>query len=243
MISAFQCHPFAVDAFFERSVVLTYAFPQEQLKPLLPPNLTLDTYENFGFVAAAMVQTKNLRASGFPPQLGNDFFLIGFRIFVRYTDKRGKNLRGLYILKSETDKKKMEFFGNIFTKYQYTTTDISNINHNGITTYSSRKSDFSVSINENAENIPLPQNSPFPDWKTARRYAGPLPFTFTWFPEKKEILIIEGERSNWKPQPISIKNHHFGFFQDWKLTNGILANAFDVKNIPYTWKKGRKESW
>ena len=59
-----------------------------------------------------MVQTKELRPKGFPKFMGNDFFLIGYRVFVRYTNNAGKNLRGLYILKSETDKTKMEFFVN-----------------------------------------------------------------------------------------------------------------------------------
>jgi hypothetical protein len=54
---------------------------------------------------------KSASAKGIPKMLGNNFFLIGYRVFVRYTNAAGKRLRGLYILKSETDKKKMEFFG------------------------------------------------------------------------------------------------------------------------------------
>ena len=72
----------------------------------------------------AMVQTRELRPKGLPKFRGNSFFLIGYRIFVRYINKAGKRLRGLYILKSETDKKKMEWLGNIFTHYNYSTTDI-----------------------------------------------------------------------------------------------------------------------
>ena len=71
-----------------------------------------------------MVQTKYLRPKGFPKFMGNDFFLAGYRIFVRYTTNAGKRYRGLYILKSETDKKKMTFNRNIFTHYKYNTIDI-----------------------------------------------------------------------------------------------------------------------
>ena len=60
-------HSFAVEAFFERSVVLTYAFPKEQLEPFLPARLSLDTFQDeTAFVAVAMVQTKSLRPKGFP---------------------------------------------------------------------------------------------------------------------------------------------------------------------------------
>ena len=118
-------HPFAVETFFESSLVLTYAVPKAELQHLIPECLQLDTFnDEWAFVAVALVQTKNLRPKGFPRFMGNDFFLAGFRIFVRYTNNKGKRLRGLYILKSETNKKKMSFFGNIFTHYKYTTTDI-----------------------------------------------------------------------------------------------------------------------
>ena len=84
-------HPFAVDAFFERSLVLTFAVPKEQLQHLIPGCLELDTFhDKWGFIAVAMVQTKDLRPAGFPKFMGNDFFLIGYRIFVRFIGKDGK---------------------------------------------------------------------------------------------------------------------------------------------------------
>jgi uncharacterized protein YqjF (DUF2071 family) len=133
MLSFLKNHPFAVEAFFESSLVLTFAVPKEQLQNLIPECLQLDTFQDkWAFVAVAMVQTTDLRPKAFPKFMGNNFFLIGYRVFVRYTSNKGKNLRGLYILKSETDKKKMEFMGNIFTHYNYTTTDIEQINQNSI---------------------------------------------------------------------------------------------------------------
>src|SRR5689334_10040718 len=134
MVSFLKNHPFAVEAFFESSLVFTFAVPKEQIQHLIPEVLELDTlHENLAFIAVAMVQTKALRPKGFPKLFGNDFFLIGYRLFVRYTNRAGKSLRGLYILKSETDKKKMQFFGNIFTHYNYTTTDIIQKKQGGIT--------------------------------------------------------------------------------------------------------------
>src|ERR1700722_11106352 len=171
MFSFLKNHPFAVDAFFESSLVFTFAIPKEQLQHLIPPCLNLDTFDDkWAFIAVAMIQTKSLRPKGFPKFFGNDFFLIGYRVFVRFTNQAGKNLRGLYILKSETDKKKMEFFGNIFTHYNYTTTDIHQINQNGTLKISSNKSDFNVSIessdtdSSDGEAISLPTGSPFADW-------------------------------------------------------------------------------
>jgi uncharacterized protein YqjF (DUF2071 family) len=244
MFSFLKNHPFAVEAFFESSTVLTFTVPKEQVQQLIPECLELDTFnDKWAFLAVAMVQTRDLRPKGFPKFMGNNFFLIGYRIFVRYTNNAGKRLRGLYILKSETDKKKMEFFGNIFTHYNYTTTDIIQGIENGIQIIQSKKSEFSLSIDKNETDISLPADSPFTDWKEARRFAGPLPFTFTYNKEKKEVLIIEGVRESWIPKPLKVIGYHFKFLSGLKMDNAILANAFIIENIPYYWKKGKIEQW
>lgn len=239
-----QPHPFAVEAFFEKSIVLTFAVPKADLQAMLPPCLELDTFDDtFGFVAMALVATKNLRPKGFPAFLGNDFMLIGYRIFVRYTNKDGKRLRGLFILKSETDKFKMEVLGNFFTKYNYTTTDITFTEHDGQINIISEKSKFNILLNTSTANVPLPQHSPFADWAAARRFAGPLPFTFSYSEATNEMLIVQGMRESWQPQPIAVTSYDIDFLKTLPITSYQLANAFIVKNIPYHWQKGRTEVW
>ena len=237
-------HPFAVEAFFDYSLVLTFAVPKEELQHLIPDCLELDTFnDQFAFIAIALVQTKDLRPKGFPRIVGNDFLLIGYRIFVRYKNALGKRLRGLYIIKSQTDKKKMELLGNLFTHYGYTTTDIRHSKQGNKIHITSKQSSFSIRAELSNEGIPLPEHSPFADWKEARRFAGPLPFTFTWLPKTSEVLIIEGVRQNWEPQPIRITDYHFSFLDSLHLKSAVLANAFIIHNIPYHWKKGRTEKW
>jgi hypothetical protein len=244
MLAFLKNHPFAVEAFFESSIVLTFAVPKEELQTLLPACLTLDTFnDKWAFVAVATVQTKGLRPKGFPTFLGNDFFLIGYRIFVRYTNNRGKNLRGLYILKSETDKKKMEFLGNIFTHYNYTTTDIKETTTSNTINVSAAQSSLNINVEIGTEDIGLPALSPFVDWKEARKFAGPLPFTFTYNEAKKEVLIIEGVRQNWTPMPLKVLDYDIPFLQELQLKEPVLANAFVIKDIPYYWEKGKIEIW
>jgi len=243
-MSFLKNHPFAVETYFENSIVLSYAIAKEELIDLIPECLELDTFnDKWAFVALAMVRTKSLRPKGLPKFLGNDFFLIGYRVFVRYTDKRGKRLRGLYILKSETNKSKMSFFGNIFTHYNYTTTDINYLKEGENLSIRSEKSNLDVLINPDKPEVKLPKMSPFSSWKEARRFAGPLPFTFTYNKEKKEVLIIEGVRQNWKPQPLHLEKAEVGFINSKGFKNINLANAFVVSNIPYYWKKGKVEQW
>ena len=245
MLSYLKSHPFAVEAFFESSLVLTFAVPKEQLQHLIPECLKLDTFnDKWAFIAIAMVQTKSLRPKGFPEFLGNDFFLIGYRVFVRFRNHEGRNLRGLYILKSETNKKKMEVLGNIFTHYDYSTTDISQTRNDDLLQISSHNSGFDLKVRiPEGEHVPLPTGSPFADWKEARRFAGPLPFTFTYDSSSRKVLVIEGVRKDWKPMPVQVVDYHFSFIEQLGMDNIHLANAFIIRNIPYYWKKGKIEQW
>ena len=243
MFSLLKNHPFAVEAFFKSSLVLTFAAPKEQIQHLIPGCLQLDVFnDKWAFIAVAMVQAKDLRPKGLFKIFGSDFFLIGYRVFVRYTNNEGKSLRGLYILKSETDKRKMKFLGNIFTHYHYTMTDINQTRENDSIEITSIRSNFKIQVeNTPGANISLPAGSPFSNWKEARRFAGPLPFTFTYLPGQKKVLIIEGVRENWKPKPVHVLKYDFSFLDDLKLDGIKLANAFMIENVPYYWKKGKME--
>ena len=245
MFSFFKNHPFPVEAFFEQSIVLTFAVPKEQIQHLIHECVSLDVFNNqWAFIAIAMVQTKGLRPKGFPERLGNDFFLTGYRVFVKYRNKAGKTLRGLYILKSETNKKKMEVLGNMFTHYRYTTTDIQQEKQNETEKIHSIKSNFKVLLEHgSSEDILMPYGSPFDNWKDARKYAGPLAFTFSYNPQNRKVLIIEGVRQNWHPKPVRVIDCYFDFLESMRLHGVKLASAFVIKDIPYHWKKGKVERW
>ena len=238
-----RANPFAVDAWFDYSCTLTFAVPREEIAARLPSCLVPDAFENrWGFVAVAVVQTRSLRPSGFPRWLGSDFVLVGYRYFVRYRSASGRNLRGLYILRSETDKKRMELLGNVFTRYRYVKTDVKVTGGNDRLRIDSEDTGLGIEV-DLTDNDGLPAGSPFSRWEDARKFSGPLPFTFTCEADKKRVLIVEGVRSDWKPQPVRVLRHHIPFLDELSHGNAILANAFVVKNIPYHWKKGSAEPW
>jgi uncharacterized protein YqjF (DUF2071 family) len=244
MMEFLKNHPFAVETFFDTSLVLTYAVPVEELVGKIPECLSLDVFdERWAFVAVAMVKTKALRPKGFPAFMGSDFILTGYRVFVRYSTTAGKRLRGLYILKSETDSKRMSVLGNIFTHYNYGTCPMRFERDAQKISVISETSGLEVLVSLENTEAALPAGSPFANWKEARRYAGPLPFTFTYDALRKEVLIIEGVRENWTPQPVEVVRAHVGFIEELGIQQAVLANAFVIHDIPYYWKKGRIEQW
>ena len=137
----------------------------------------------------------------------------------------------------------MAVLGSFFTHYNYQLVDIIQLNEGNKITLSSKASDFRLQFEEGGEEVELPQHSPFASWKEARRFAGPLPFTFTYLPEKHQVLMIQGVRSNWTPKPVKVLSHHFSFLNQDPFQVGKLANAFMIRGIPYSWEKGKIDQW
>jgi len=244
----FQRHPVPVKARFRHSLVLTYAFPAELLTALLPPGLLLDTFEGFGFVAIAMVQTHGLRPAFLPRNLGQDFFLAGYRVFTRFRTADGRLLRGLRILRSDTNRRKMVWGGNLLTHYQYRFAHV-DINETAamleikISTPQS-EADVEVIAQTDSPMAVPPSGSPFEDLHQARLFAGPLPFTFDYEKETHSIIVIEGVRESWKPVPVPVEVRCLSFFQQppFNTVKPVLANAFHVRDISYSWKRGVRHS-
>lgn len=243
MLDRLRRHPFAVEAFFRWSLVLTYALPARALRSLLPPGLELDTYDDWGFLAVALVQTEGLRPQGFPRALGRDFFLSGYRVFSRFSRPGKQSLRGLRILRSDTDRRMMVTLGNAFTHYGYRFAGVC-IGRSGdrltldVTT-PEREADLHVEV-DIGRAAGLPDGSPFRSLEDAREFAGPLPYTFDFDAATGKMIVVRGLRNSWEPRPVSVTAHASSFLQraEFAREGPRLANAFFVENVPYAWKPG-----
>lgn len=239
-----RSNPFAVDAWFDRSCTLTFAVPKEEVARRLPRGLVPDTHaDRWAFIAVAVVQTRDLRPAGFPRFLGSDFILVGYRFFVRCTTGSGRTLRGLYILRSETDRLRMTWLGNFFTRYRYVKTRVRLDTSDHLLRVHDSATGFSLGVSLRDDPAPgLPEGSPFADWSEARRFCGPMPFTFSIDEKRHQVRIVEGMRSEWKPRPVRVLDHTVPFLKTLGLGDAVLANAFVVENVPYHWKRGRSEA-
>ena len=244
MRHAWQRHPFPVRAFFQHTLVLTYAVPQTSLVGLLPPGLIPDTHRGFGLVAIAMVQTRALRPACLPPSMGRDFFLSGYRVFARYRMSSGHTLRGLRILRSDTDKRLMQVLGNLLTHYNYQKACVTGREgperlEIGVRTPNS-VADLRVVADLSIHPAPLPVNSPFKSPAEALRFAGPMPFTFDYEAQTHSMIVIEGVRAEWKPELVAVEVLENTFFRQphWRGVKPILASAFHLTNVPYLWRRG-----
>ncbi len=247
MLHLLQRHALPIKAQLRASLVLAYAVPQALLQPLLAPGLRLDTYENFGFLAVALVETRDLRPAFLPSKLGLNFFLAGYRIFSRYETPAGRTLRGLRILRSDTDRRSMQVFGNLLTHYGYHLSRCRVRRSEG--TYAvqvdTKRGDADLHVEADIASVAtsLPPGSPFPNFREARKFAGPLPFTFDYEKETHSMLRVEGVRQQWNPRPVSVTVHRNTFMDQERFRSSevVLANAFYLDEVPYSWKPAIRE--
>ncbi|HZR51286.1 MAG TPA: DUF2071 domain-containing protein [Streptosporangiaceae bacterium] len=240
-----QRHPIPMTCHFDHCLVVTWALPAPALRPLVPPGLDLDTYDgNWGFVVIALVQTRNLRPAFLPAWTGLDYALTGYRIFVKHRDRAGRTRRGLHILRSDTDKRSMKIGGNLLTHYRYRLADIDIAP--GTDQLEARirtpraEADLHVVARLAGPPAPLPGTSPFRSDHDARRFAGPLPWTFDYEPATRSIVMIRGRRSQWQPRQVAVDVRTCGFLEQapFDAAGSRLASAFHIADLDYGWDRG-----
>jgi hypothetical protein len=255
MFHLLKRHPIPISAFFRHSLVLTYAFPSEILQPLLSSGLVLDTYQGHAFLAVALVQTEKLRPSFLPEALGCEFFLSGYRIFTRLAGA-AHSKRGLRILRSDTNNPWMVRIGNMLTHYNYHLCEANlrevNLSEANLEEGSREihwtirtpcaEADLEVLARWTENPAPLPLTSPFNTLAEARRFAGPLPYTFDYEEATRSIIGIRAMRQMWNPQSVEVEVRRNTFLDHEPFCQAapLLANAFHVHDVPYQWQRGRR---
>ncbi|MGF1426663.1 DUF2071 domain-containing protein [Kitasatospora sp. LaBMicrA B282] len=248
-----QRHPLPIRTHFSHSLVLTYALPPDLLAPLVPPGLRLDTYTDpggteHGFVAVAVVGARALRPAGLPARLGRDFVLTGYRIFTRFPTPGGRTMRGLRILRSDTDSRLMAVGGNLFTRYDYHHARIGTRVLGEQLEFKVLSGDGRADLHGRADlgSAPavLPAGSPFADARAARRFAGPLPYTFEYEPQTHSMIVVKAVRARWEPLPVAVDVRRLTFFDHGPFAGSrpVLANAFHVADLAYGWQAGSRRS-
>ncbi len=245
----FQRHPIPMTCHFDHGLVIAWALPAQVLEPLVPPGLDLDTYDgHWGFVVVAIVQTRHLRPAFLPAWAGRDYALTGYRVFVKYRDQAGRTRRGLHILRSDTDKRSMKLGGNLLTHYRYRLADIEVAPTEDqlavrITTPAAA-ADLHVVARLASQPAPLPPSSPFRSDRDARRFAGPLPWTFDYEPQTRSIVMIRGRRSHWQPRQVAVEVKTCRFLEraPFGAAEPRLASAFHVTGLDYGWERGVRVS-
>ncbi|MCQ4042104.1 DUF2071 domain-containing protein [Streptantibioticus rubrisoli] len=240
-------HPIPLRTHFAHSLVLTYAFPADVLRPLLTPGLELDTYtaggQEYGFAAVALVDLRALRPPFAPRVLGTDQLMTGYRVFTRLRTPGGRTMRGLRILRSDTSSRVLALGGNVLTRYHYQLARLGCRLTDDRLEFAVRTRDASADLLVAADlrgAAALPEGSPFATERDARRFAGPLPYTFEYEPRDDSVTVVKAYRTHWAPRQVAVDVRRLTFFEHGAFagTRPLLANAFHVAGVDYGWHAG-----
>jgi hypothetical protein len=136
----------------------------------------------------------------------------------------------------------MTVLGDLFTRHRYTYRPIAAAREGA--RLSIRSGDFAVTVDTSppldALDDPrlLPAGSPFADWREARRFAGPMPHTFSAL-GGVEVLVVEGVREAWRPRPVRAHEAVVPYIERHGLAGPTLASAFVLEGVPHRWKRRR----
>jgi hypothetical protein len=133
----------------------------------------------------------------------------------------------------------MAILGNALTRYRYAHKALRITTAGSCTTWNTADGSIALSVHDDLDRpAPLPDASVFHDWSEARRYVGPLPFTFSHDAKRGQMLIVEGSRTDWMPRPVIVEHCNFRFLNAFGLSEMRLSNAFAMDHVPYCWEPG-----
>ena len=252
VLSQLRRHPFAMRAHFDQSLVITWAFAPEVLKTFLVEGLALDTFTDadgveWGFAAVSVVKLRQLRPAFAPLPIGASDVMAGYRVFCTMQTPAGddqdggKTMRGLRIVASRTTNLALQVGANASTRYGYgrmrsTITQEGNRLRVDLTT-----ADGAADLTATAQldDATLPSESVFANAAQARRFAGPLPYTFS--PDPEGIVVVKADRNRWEPRPVAVEVEQATFFDHDPFAGAErrLSNAFHVADVDYGWQPGQ----
>lgn len=234
--------PFNVVTEFKAFALLLYSVDLVSAKKLIEDPFILKEHKGRGIMATAFAKVKHLRPAFLPSFLGVNFDFAGFRFMVDYhSNSKNKDLSGLKILRSVSNNKLLSAGGKIFSQYNFSYSNLE-INQSQIST-TIKGELFDIELQHSSDKRFIQAGSLFSDYSEARKFAGPLLYTF----ERKahKISIVEGSREHWQPRPAKIIAHRNDFFAELPFSklDAIPEAAFTINDIPYSWQKAITETF
>ena len=215
------------------------------LRLLLPPGLELETAGGHGFVAVALVRTEALRPAGHAGRARTGLLPRRLsRVHDASRRRTGRRLRGLRILRSDANRARMVARREPAHALQLPPLHARRVASGGrirfdVETRGSRRrpaADRRSRESGAARGLARSRRC-----REARRFAGPLPFTFDFEAETHAIIAIQARRARTGGlTPVAVDVERLSFF-DQPAFHGcapVLAAAFHVSDIDYRWERG-----
>jgi hypothetical protein len=229
----------------EPCLLLTYRVAADAVRGLLPDGLALSTFRGWAFWNVVLCRVLAMRPRGVPRCLGVDYSHVAYRLHVRAEAAGGRELDGLYFVRSDADRAWLARAGNVMTDLRFEASRIDWAGDNQTMTVRVSNSpsgcgDADVTVRLGT-NISLPGDSCFDSPRSAAAFLKYRPLGLATDSTGRRLRLTEVLRNDrdWHERPVAVERSRFAFFDRLKMPAMHLERAVTVAAIPYRWRLGR----
>ncbi|MEX2216469.1 MAG: DUF2071 domain-containing protein [Phycisphaeraceae bacterium] len=230
-----------------RCLLLAYRTPAESVRSLLPVGLELMTRGPWAFWNVVVCRVEKMRPTGLPRCCGLSYHHVAYRLYITAKTAAGKDMQGLYFLRSDVDSGTVCRGGNLATDFHFNRASIDITSHDGveaigITGTRGGKGDAMLRVRSVSDYPPV-EDTCFADISEARTVLKYRPLGLSVLKDTRWLRVAEvfREESQWREAPVAVEAARWTYFEDLHQNDLALELATQVAPIDYRWRLGRRE--
>ena len=224
----------AITSTFYSNTILMYSCDPADLQQILCPGIEVDVIGDRGHLAVAFVDQRDFRPRGFPRWAGRDFFMIEYLAFVTYRSSDGRQMRGLYLLQSDTPSVLACIASRIFSHYRFRKIDLDTTDTNGTRRFTSAKAGVDVSIELDDQHDLGTEH-----WANYDELVKPRSFNFQHLKRSDSTLVVRGVLKGWTPRPTTVLHADVATIAGLGIKFDGPPKAIEVEDVQYLWRNSR----
>ncbi|WP_187263931.1 DUF2071 domain-containing protein [Pontibacter beigongshangensis] len=202
--------------------LINFSVEQEEVLPLLPERLRLRDFQGRSLISMVNVKLRHMRPDFMPDALHFNYQHIGFRLLIDDRKYNGANrngdAKGIYFLRSFTDKSLMVHGGSIFTNYRLEKAAITNSDNS----FELRQGNEFLKYNLRDEQPPQVKEE-------LKQMVGALDRAYSYIGDT--LMRVQIMREGWPIEWATCEGFETNFFSTAKF-----EGAFRVRDmVPYQW--------
>ncbi|MCE7994583.1 MAG: hypothetical protein HEP71_21570 [Roseivirga sp.] len=196
--------------------LINFSVNMEEVIPLVPAGIKVRDFDGKAIISMVNVKLKSMRPTGLPKGLSFDYQHVAFRLLVEdSTLNEGEN-KGIFFLKSFSDKPMVVWSGNLMTNYRLSHAQISKVGG------------FRLDQDEHYIRYQL-TDKVNPEDKELKSIIGAIDRAYAM--EEGKLMKTLIQRETWPIEQVDCINFETNFF-----TSAKLLGAFEVGEvIHYHW--------
>ena len=230
-------NPLTVRGSIRRCWLFSWRTPAGCVRSQVPAPLELVTCGGFAFWNVVVCEMAAMRPAPLPAWMGLGYWHVAYRLHVRLREAGGRDLEGLYFVRSDCDHRLVAGLGNVLTDFRFRTARIT-------VAQSAESVEGRISASEAPAHFcidrttapTLAAGSPFTDLAEAAAFLKYKPRAFSPVaPDAVNAVQVVRDEDAWRSRAVSVTEQQWKFFADRDATPELCT---EVEPIAYQWNRG-----